>query len=122
MFGELFGCAPQLRVFLDGFDPHLSDFGLAVPSGVGPLVVFQEIFDVFGASQAVDWLFWRDCGEACEVVAFDAFLPSLTDPFSIVELPTARPEFDEAGGDVFQPEWSSWKDQATSTFKVTPWK
>ena len=100
MFGELFGCGPELWVVLDGFDPHLSDFGLAVPCGVGPLVVFQKIFDVLGASQAVDGFFRCDCGEACEVVAFNTFLPSLTDPFAVVEFPTARPELDVAGGDI----------------------
>lgn len=65
-----------------------------------PLEVLEEVFDVFGSAEALDGFGGGDRAEPFEKMAFDAFLPSLADPFSVVEFSAAWAELDVACGDI----------------------
>lgn len=97
--GKLPGFRPEIRCVSDDLDAHLAEFCLGVECGVAPLEVFEEVFNVVRAAQALDGFGRGDGGEALEVVAFDAFLPSLPDPFAVIELSATGSEFDVACGD-----------------------
>ena len=97
----MLGFRPEIRIFPDRFYSHFAEFRFAVAGSGAPFKMREEIMDVFRAPEALDRFRRSDCGESFKVMAFDAFLPPLPDPFAIIEFSASRSELDVAGGDVF---------------------